>query len=107
MQGDAWLSDLHTLLHTACRGSADTTDGALHTQLWIDPSEELSAYTHKGAPVDVTFSVKELKVQLVRALSFVGILVLLLDNTDWLQLIVAACNIFANIVHMISWLLLL
>ncbi|KAG0584518.1 hypothetical protein KC19_3G214900 [Ceratodon purpureus] len=39
----------------------DTTDGALHTQLWIDPSEELSAYTHKGPPVDVTFSVKELK----------------------------------------------
>jgi len=43
-------------------GSADTTDGALHTQLWIDPSEELAAYTHKGPPVDVTFSVKELKV---------------------------------------------
>lgn len=39
----------------------DVTDGALHTQLWIDPSEELSAYTHKGPPVDVTFSVKELK----------------------------------------------
>lgn len=38
-----------------------TTDGSLHTQLWIDPSEELAAYTHKGPPVDVTFSVKELK----------------------------------------------
>lgn len=47
----------------ACSGSADVTDGALHTQLWIDPSEELSAYTHKGPPVDVTFSVKELKAK--------------------------------------------
>eukprot|EP00850_Spirogloea_muscicola_P007220 SM000036S13264 [mRNA] locus=s36:221862:225419:+ [translate_table: standard] len=33
----------------------------LHTQLWIDPSEELQGYKHTGAAVDVTFSVKELK----------------------------------------------
>eukprot|EP00850_Spirogloea_muscicola_P000941 SM000003S11186 [mRNA] locus=s3:1454462:1458011:- [translate_table: standard] len=33
----------------------------LHTQLWIDPSEELQGYKHIGAAVDVTFSVKELK----------------------------------------------
>lgn len=45
-------------------GTADVNDGALHTQLWIDPSEELAAYTHRGAAVDVTFSVKELKVHL-------------------------------------------
>lgn len=54
----------HVCIQPFCE-SADTTDGALHTQLWIDPSEELSAYTHKGPPVDVTFSVKELKVYLI------------------------------------------
>lgn len=39
----------------------ENSDGALHTQLWIDPQEEMQEYSHKGAPVDVTFSVKELK----------------------------------------------
>ncbi|KAH9572689.1 hypothetical protein CY35_02G164900 [Sphagnum magellanicum] len=39
----------------------DTSDGALHTKLWIDPAEELVEYSHTGAAVDVTFSVKELK----------------------------------------------
>lgn len=41
---------------------AEATDGALHTQLWIDPAEELQEYFHQGEAVDVTFSVKELKV---------------------------------------------
>ncbi|XVF06036.1 hypothetical protein REPUB_Repub06bG0013600 [Reevesia pubescens] len=36
-------------------------DSSLHTQLWIDPMEEFVQYTHIGDPVDVTFSVKELK----------------------------------------------
>ncbi|XWS64521.1 hypothetical protein CRYUN_Cryun05aG0011000 [Craigia yunnanensis] len=36
-------------------------DSSLHTQLWIDPMEEFVHYTHTGDPVDVTFSVKELK----------------------------------------------
>ncbi|GMI65375.1 hypothetical protein like AT3G05480 [Hibiscus trionum] len=36
-------------------------DSSLHTQLWIDPSEEFVQYTHTGDPVDVTFSMKELK----------------------------------------------
>ncbi|XVF41876.1 hypothetical protein PTKIN_Ptkin01aG0315900 [Pterospermum kingtungense] len=36
-------------------------DSLLHTQLWIDPMEEFVHYTHTGDPVDVTFSVKELK----------------------------------------------
>lgn len=36
-------------------------DSSLHTQLWIDPSEEFVQYTHSGDPVDVTFGVKELK----------------------------------------------
>ncbi|OMP03284.1 Rad9/Ddc1 [Corchorus olitorius] len=36
-------------------------DSSLHTQLWIDPIEEFVQYTHSGDPVDVTFSVKELK----------------------------------------------
>ncbi|WCJ43110.1 cell cycle checkpoint control protein family [Euphorbia peplus] len=36
-------------------------DSSLHTQLWIDPSEEFVQYTHTGNPVDVTFGVKELK----------------------------------------------
>ncbi|MCO5592820.1 hypothetical protein L7F22_046823 [Adiantum nelumboides] len=40
---------------------AENNDGALHTQLWIDPSEELQEYEHQGAAVDVTFSLKELK----------------------------------------------
>eukprot|EP00850_Spirogloea_muscicola_P010440 SM000061S19267 [mRNA] locus=s61:388070:391630:- [translate_table: standard] len=38
-----------------------TEEDNLHTQLWIDPSEELQGYKHTGAAVDVTFSVKELK----------------------------------------------
>lgn len=37
-------------------------DSLLHTQLWIDPKEEFLQYVHTGDPVDVTFSVKELKV---------------------------------------------
>ncbi|KAK6915594.1 Rad9/Ddc1 [Dillenia turbinata] len=37
------------------------SDSLLHTQLWIDPSEEFVQYTHTGDPVDVTFAVKELK----------------------------------------------
>ncbi|KAL7105982.1 hypothetical protein ACP275_07G082600 [Erythranthe tilingii] len=36
-------------------------DSSLHTQLWIDPTEEFVKYTHSGDPVDVTFGVKELK----------------------------------------------
>ncbi|AEE74245.1 putative exodeoxyribonuclease III [Arabidopsis thaliana] len=36
-------------------------DSLLHTQLWIDPSEEFLQYTHAGDPVDITFSLKELK----------------------------------------------
>ncbi|CAN1858531.1 Cell cycle checkpoint control protein RAD9A, partial [Linum perenne] len=36
-------------------------DSSLHTQLWIDPTEEFIHYTHAGDPVDITFSVKELK----------------------------------------------
>ncbi|WVY94801.1 hypothetical protein V8G54_033889 [Vigna mungo] len=36
-------------------------DTLLHTQLWIDPKEEFLQYVHTGDPVDVTFSVKELK----------------------------------------------
>ncbi|XP_022719427.1 cell cycle checkpoint control protein RAD9A [Durio zibethinus] len=36
-------------------------DSSLHTQLWIDPMEEFVQYSHTGDPVDVTFSVKELK----------------------------------------------
>ncbi|EPS61984.1 hypothetical protein M569_12806, partial [Genlisea aurea] len=36
-------------------------DSSLYTQLWIDPAEEFVQYTHAGNPVDVTFSVKELK----------------------------------------------
>nr|XP_017243568.1 PREDICTED: cell cycle checkpoint control protein RAD9A isoform X1 [Daucus carota subsp. sativus] len=36
-------------------------DSSLHTQLWIDPSEEFMQYNHTGNPVDVTFGVKELK----------------------------------------------
>ncbi|KAH9755216.1 cell cycle checkpoint control protein family [Citrus sinensis] len=38
-------------------------DSTLHTQLWIDPTEEFVQYTHSGDPVDVTFGVKELKVR--------------------------------------------
>ncbi|MED6156449.1 hypothetical protein PIB30_014414 [Stylosanthes scabra] len=36
-------------------------DASLHTQLWIDPKEEFVQYFHAGDPIDVTFSVKELK----------------------------------------------
>ncbi|XP_061357479.1 uncharacterized protein LOC133301795 [Gastrolobium bilobum] len=36
-------------------------DSLLHTQLWIDPREEFLQYVHTGDPIDVTFSVKELK----------------------------------------------
>uniref|UniRef100_A0A0E0D0D0 Cell cycle checkpoint control protein RAD9A n=1 Tax=Oryza meridionalis TaxID=40149 RepID=A0A0E0D0D0_9ORYZ len=36
-------------------------DTRLHTQLWIDPTEEFVEYVHSGDPVDVTFGVKELK----------------------------------------------
>ncbi|KAL5701220.1 exodeoxyribonuclease III [Ranunculus cassubicifolius] len=39
----------------------DDCDASLHTQLWIDPTEEFLEYTHTGDPVDVTFAVKELK----------------------------------------------
>ncbi|KAL5983793.1 hypothetical protein ACLOJK_017885 [Asimina triloba] len=39
----------------------DNSDAALHTQLWIDPSEEFLQYTHTADAVDVTFGVKELK----------------------------------------------
>ncbi|KAK8468698.1 hypothetical protein PHAVU_006G090000 [Phaseolus vulgaris] len=38
------------------------SDTLLHTQLWIDPKEEFLQYVHTGDPIDVTFSVKELKV---------------------------------------------
>lgn len=43
--------------------SMTDTDSLLHTQLWIDPVEEFVQYTHAGDPIDVTFGVKELKVQ--------------------------------------------
>ncbi|CAN7051723.1 unnamed protein product [Brassica oleracea var. botrytis] len=36
-------------------------DSLLHTKLWIDPSEEFLQYTHAGDPIDITFSLKELK----------------------------------------------
>ncbi|KAL6582671.1 hypothetical protein OROMI_004749 [Orobanche minor] len=36
-------------------------DSSLHTQLWIDPTEEFVQYTHSRDPVDVTFGMKELK----------------------------------------------
>ncbi|XP_050889714.1 uncharacterized protein LOC127095004 [Lathyrus oleraceus] len=36
-------------------------DSLLHNQLWIDPKEEFMQYVHTGDPVDLTFSVKELK----------------------------------------------
>ncbi|XP_072982786.1 uncharacterized protein [Typha latifolia] len=39
----------------------DDSDTTLHTQLWIDPTEEFVQYNHVGDPVDVTFGVKELK----------------------------------------------
>lgn len=39
----------------------ENNDAALHTQLWIDPAEELQEYVHRGTAVDVTFSIKELK----------------------------------------------
>ncbi|XP_031498335.1 uncharacterized protein LOC116262935 isoform X2 [Nymphaea colorata] len=39
----------------------ENNDASLHTQLWIDPAEEFLQYTHRGDPVDVTFSMKELK----------------------------------------------
>ncbi|KAG0495709.1 hypothetical protein HPP92_000400 [Vanilla planifolia] len=39
----------------------DNSDASLHTQLWIDPAEEFLQYCHVGDPVDVTFSVRELK----------------------------------------------
>ncbi|KAH7281505.1 hypothetical protein KP509_36G051100 [Ceratopteris richardii] len=39
----------------------ESNDAALHTQLWIDPAEELQEYVHQGLAVDVTFSLKELK----------------------------------------------
>ncbi|KAG5580799.1 hypothetical protein H5410_051426 [Solanum commersonii] len=36
-------------------------DSSLHTQLWIDPTEEFVQYNHIANPVDVTFGVKESK----------------------------------------------
>ncbi|CAL1393418.1 unnamed protein product [Linum trigynum] len=36
-------------------------DSSLHTQLWIDPTEEFVHYNHVGDPVDITFGVKEWK----------------------------------------------
>ncbi|KAK3151602.1 hypothetical protein QOZ80_3AG0248010 [Eleusine coracana subsp. coracana] len=39
----------------------DDCDTRLHTQLWIDPSEEFEEYVHNGDPVDVTLGLKELK----------------------------------------------
>lgn len=44
------------------RSLISENDSSLHTQLWIDPSEEFVHYTHSRDPVDVTFGVKELKV---------------------------------------------
>lgn len=44
------------------RFSITDNDSLLHTQLWIDPSEEFVQYTHRGDPVDITFGMKELKV---------------------------------------------
>eukprot|EP00899_Mesostigma_viride_P015225 jgi/Mesvir1/23703/Mv18652-RA.1 len=40
------------------KGASETSLG---TKLWIDPANELEQYRHVGDPVDVTFSVKELK----------------------------------------------
>ncbi|KAL6902165.1 hypothetical protein ACP4OV_005041 [Aristida adscensionis] len=42
-------------------GVVDDCDTRLHTQLWIDPTEEFIEYVHTGDPVDVTFGMKELK----------------------------------------------
>ncbi|KAJ4838816.1 hypothetical protein Tsubulata_032853 [Turnera subulata] len=47
-------------------------DSSLHTQLWIDPAEEFVHYTHTGDPVDVTFSVKELKWISCSCITIVG-----------------------------------
>lgn len=45
-----------------CSSIISDNDSSLHTQLWIDPTEEFVQYSHTGDPVDVTFGVKELKV---------------------------------------------
>lgn len=34
----------------------------MNTQLWLDPAEEFLEYVHTGDPVDVTFSLREVKV---------------------------------------------
>ena len=39
-----------------------TEEASLHTQLWVDAASEFVEYRHAGEPVDVTVSVKELKV---------------------------------------------
>ncbi|CAM8911593.1 unnamed protein product [Rhodiola kirilowii] len=36
-------------------------DSSLHTQLWIDPTEEFVHYFHSRDPIDVTLAMKELK----------------------------------------------
>lgn len=48
--------------HFILKTSIVDNDSSLHTQLWIDPTEEFVQYNHTGDPVDVTFGVKELKV---------------------------------------------
>lgn len=45
-----------------CKSFFLENDSSLHTQLWIDPTEEFVQYNHIGNPVDVTFGVKESKV---------------------------------------------
>lgn len=55
---EAKAVELKSYVDAAKRAS----DGpGLHTQLWIDPSEEFHQYCHSGAAVDVTFSLKELR----------------------------------------------
>lgn len=53
---------LFELYLSGFRFSFTDNDSSLHTQLWIDPTEEFVQYTHSGDPVDITFGMKELKV---------------------------------------------
>ncbi|KAL2610579.1 hypothetical protein R1flu_029152 [Riccia fluitans] len=58
---EAKAVELRSYFDTVKEGTEDT----LHTQLWIDPAEELREYSHFGDAVDVTFSMKELKAFIV------------------------------------------
>ncbi|CAI0459924.1 unnamed protein product [Linum tenue] len=55
-----FTNDLNGEYLTAVLLTVDN-DSSLHTQLWIDPTEEFVHYNHVGDPVDITFGVKEWK----------------------------------------------